>query len=190
MSTDPDTILLEAEEQMKKAIEYLTSELKGIRAGRASPAMVEYVKVECYGSETDLKSVAAVSVPEPTQLLIKPFDPSLVGAIKNGIEQANLGVNPQVEDKQIRISLPTLTSDRRKELVSQAKKVGEEQKVVLRNARRDVNKAADSLAKQDGVHFSEDEISTLHDEIQELLKKYEGMIAERVDKKAKEITEI
>ncbi len=190
MSTDPDTILLEAEEQMKKAIEYLTSELKGIRAGRASPAMVEYVKVECYGSETDLKSVAAVSVPEPTQLLIKPFDPSLVGAIKNGIEQANLGVNPQVEDKQIRISLPTLTSDRRKELVSQAKKVGEEQKVVLRNARRDANKAADSLAKQDGVHFSEDEISTLHDEIQELLKKYEGMIAERVDKKAKEITEI
>jgi len=190
MSTDPNTILLEAEEQMTKAIEYLTSELKGIRAGRASPAMVEYVKVECYGSETDLKSVAAVSVPEPTQLLIKPFDPSLVGAIKNGIEQANLGVNPQVEDKQIRISIPSLTSDRRKELVSQAKKVGEEQKVVLRNARRDANKAADSLAKQDGVHYSEDEISTLHDEIQELLKTYESKIEELISKKSKEITEI
>tara|TARA_E500000318_G_scaffold86482_5_gene83125 strand:- start:196067 stop:196639 length:573 start_codon:yes stop_codon:yes gene_type:complete len=190
MSTDPNTILLEAEEQMTKAIEYLTSELKGIRAGRASPAMVEYVKVECYGSETDLKSVAAVSVPEPTQLLIKPFDPSLVGAIKNGIEQANLGVNPQVEDKQIRISLPSLTSDRRKELVSQAKKVGEEQKVVLRNARRDANKAADSLAKQDGVHYSEDEISTLHDEIQELLKTYESKIEDLITKKSKEITEV
>lgn len=190
MSTDPDTILLEAEEQMKKAIEYLTSELKGIRAGRASPAMVEYVKVECYGSETDLKSVAAVSVPEPTQLLIKPFDPSLVGAIRNGIEQANLGVNPQVEDKQIRISLPALTSDRRKELVAQAKKVGEEQKVVLRNARRDANKAADSLAKQDGVTYSEDEISTLHDEIQELLKGYESTIADLISKKSTEITEI
>ena len=190
MSTDPNTILLEAEEQMTKAIEYLTSELKGIRAGRASPAMVEYVKVECYGSETDLKSVAAVSVPEPTQLLIKPFDPSLVGAIKNGIEQANLGINPQVEDKQIRISLPSLTSDRRKELVSQAKKVGEEQKVVLRNARRDANKAADSLAKQDGVHYSEDEISTLHDEIQELLKTYESKIEDLITKKSKEITEV
>ncbi len=190
MSTDPDTILLEAEEQMKKAIEYLTSELKGIRAGRASPAMVEYVKIEAYGSETDLKSVAAVSVPEPTQLLIKPFDPSLVGAIKNGIEQANLGVNPQVEDKQIRISLPALTSDRRKELVGQAKKVGEEQKVVLRNARRDANKAADSLAKQDGTHYSEDEIKTLHDEIQELLKNYESKIEELITKKSKEISEV
>lgn len=190
MSTDPNTILREAEAQMKKGIEYLTSELKGIRAGRASPAMVEYVKVECYGSETDLKSVAAVSVPEPTQLLIKPFDPSLVGAIRNGIEQANLGVNPQVEDKQIRISLPALTSDRRKELAAQAKKVGEEQKVVLRNARRDANKAADSLAKQDGVHYSEDEIKTLHDEIQELLKSYEGKIEELISKKAAEISEV
>ncbi len=190
MSTDPDTILLEAEDQMKKAIEYLGSELKGIRAGRASPAMVEYVKVECYGSDTDLKSVAAVSVPEPTQLLIKPFDPSLVGAIKNGIESANLGVNPMVEDKQIRINLPSLTSDRRKELVAQAKKTGEEQKVVLRNARRDANKHADGLAKQDGTHYSEDEIKSLHNEIQELLKKFEGKIDEMVTKKSAEITEI
>ena len=190
MSTDPDTILIESEEQMSKAIEYLGSELKGIRAGRASPAMVEYVKVECYGSETDLKSVAAVSVPEPTQLLVKPFDPSLVGAIKNGIEQANLGVNPQVEDKQIRISIPPLTSDRRRDLMSQAKKVGEEQKVVLRNARRDANKHADTLGKQDGTHFSEDEISTLKDEIQDLLKKYEGKIDEMVTKKSNEISEV
>lgn len=190
MSTDPDTILLEAEEQMAKAIEYLGSELKGIRAGRASPAMVEYVKVECYGSEADLKSLAAVSVPEPTQLLIKPFDPSLVGAIKNGIEQANLGVNPQVEDKQIRISLPMLTTDRRKQLVTQAKKVGEEQKIVIRNARRDANKHADGLAKQDGAHYSEDEISTLKDEIQDLLKKYEGQIDTLISKKSAEIMEV
>jgi len=190
MSSDPDTILLEAEDQMTKAIDYLGQELRGIRAGRASPAMLEYVKVECYGSETDLKSIAAVSVPEPTQLLVKPFDPSLCNAIKNGIEQANLGVNPQVEDKQIRINIPSLTSDRRKQLVSQAKKVGEEQKVVLRNARRDANKHADTLAKQDGVHFSEDEIKTLKNENQELLKTYEGKIDEMVNKKAAEITDI
>lgn len=190
MSTDPDTILLESEEAMARAIEYLGSELKGIRAGRASPAMVEYVKVECYGSECDLKSIAAVSVPEPTQLLIKPFDPSLANAIKTGIEQANLGVNPQIEDKQIRISIPSLTSDRRKQLVAQAKKVAEEQKIVLRNTRRDANKTADSLATQDGTHYSEDEISTLKDEIQNLLKKYEGKIEEMVDKKAAEITQV
>lgn len=190
MSTDPDTILIETEDHMSKAIEYLTSELKGIRAGRASPAMVEYVKVECYGSEADLKSVAAVSVPEPTQLLVKPFDPSLLGAIKNGIEHANLGVNPQVEDKQIRISIPSLTSDRRKQLVAQTKKTGEEQKIVLRNARRDANKHADALAKQDGTHYSEDDISTLKDEIQELLKKYESQIDDLVNKKTTEITEL
>ncbi|MGV6813778.1 MAG: ribosome recycling factor [Phycisphaerales bacterium] len=190
MSTDPDTILLEAEEAMMKAVEYLTGELSGIRAGRASPAMVEYIKVECYGSETDLKSIAAISIPEPTQILIKPYDSSLAGAIRHAIEQANLGVNPQVEDKQIRISLPMLTTERRQQLVAQAKKVAEEQKVVFRNARRDANKHADSLAKQDGVHFSEDEIKTLHGEIQDLLKKYEAQVDEMMKKKTAEITTV
>ena len=187
MSTDPDTILMEAEEQMQKASEYLKAELKGIRAGRASPAMVEFIKVEYYGSSTDLKSLAVVSVPEATQLLIKPFDASSVGAIRTAIEEANLGVNPMVEDKQIRINIPSLTTDRRKQLVAQAKKVGEEQKVVMRNARRDANKHADSLAKQDGTHYSEDEISQLKDEIQELLKKYEGQIDTNMTKKSAEI---
>jgi len=190
MSTDPDTILLEAEEHMKKAEEYLGAELRGIRAGRASPAMVEYVKVEYYGSPTDLKSLAAVSVPEPTQLLIKPFDASAVGAIRQAIEDAQLGVNPQVEDKQIRINLPTLTKDRRQALVTQAKKVGEEQKVIMRNARRDANKQADALAKQQGQQISEDEVSTLKEEIQELLKKYEKHVDEMIAKKTAEITDI
>ncbi len=190
MSTDPNTILREAEEAMSKAQDYLQSELKGIRAGRASPAMVEYVKVECYGSMSDLKSVAAVSVPEPTQLLIKPFDPSMAGAIKTAIEQANLGVNPQIEDKQVRLSIPSLTSDRRKQLVAQAKKISEEQKVLMRNTRRDANKHADALAKQDGTHYSEDEIATLKNEIQDLLKKYEGKVDELLVKKTAEITEV
>ncbi|MBL4699260.1 MAG: ribosome recycling factor [Phycisphaerales bacterium] len=190
MSTDPDTILLEAEESMTKAVEYLTSELSGIRAGRASTAMVEYIKVECYGSETDLKGIAAISIPEPAQILIKPFDPSLANAIRQAIELANLGVNPQVEDKQVRLTLPMLTTDRRKQLVAQAKKVGEEQKIVFRNARRDANKHADSLAKQDGTHYSEDEIKTLHTEIQDLLKKYEGKVDDLLTKKTTEITTV
>ncbi|MCA9304193.1 MAG: ribosome recycling factor [Phycisphaerales bacterium] len=187
MSTDPNTILREAEAGMNKGIEYLTHELTGIRAGRASPAMVEYVKVDYYGSPTDLKSLAAISSPEPTQLVIKPFDASALNAIKQGIEEANLGVNPQIEDKHIRISIPALSGDRRKQLVAQAKKVGEEQKVVLRNARRDANKLADGLAKADGVHISEDEIKVLKDEIQELLKKYESKIEEMLKKKTADI---
>lgn len=190
MSTDPDTILFEAEESMGKAIEYLTSEFSGIRAGRASPAMVEYIKVDCYGSQTDIKSVASVSVPEPTQLLIKPYDASLVGAIRLAIEMANLGVNPKVEDKQIRISLPMLTTDRRKQLVSQAKKVGEEQKIVLRNARRDANKHTDALGKQTDASLSEDAVKGLKDEIQEMLKKYESKIEDMITKKTAEIMDV
>lgn len=190
MSTDPDTILLEAEESMIKAVEYLTGEFSGIRAGRASPAMVEYIKVECYGSETDLKGIAAISIPEPSQILIKPYDASLANAIRTAIELANIGVNPIVEDKKVRLSLPMLTTERRQQLVAQAKKVGEEQKVVFRNTRRDANKHADSLAKQDGTHYSEDEIKTLHTEIQDLLKKYEAQVDGMLVKKTTEITTV
>jgi ribosome recycling factor len=146
---------------MTKAIEYLTSELRGIRTGRASTALVEYVKVDYYGSPTDLNQLAAISTPEANQILIKPFDAGSVNAIKQGIENAGLGLNPQVEAKMIRITIPALDADRRKQLVSQAKKHGEEQKVVLRNARRDANKHAEQLGKDSDAHISEDEISTL-----------------------------
>ena len=190
MSTAPDTILSEAEGSMTKAIEYLTSELRGIRTGRASTALVDYVKVDYYGSMTDINQLAAVSTPESNQILIKPFDAGSVNAIKQGIESAGLGLNPQVEAKMIRITIPSLDSDRRKQLSSQAKKHGEEQKVVIRNARRDANKHAEALAKQDGSHVSEDEVSTLKDEIQELLKKYEAEIEGMVKKKSDEIMSV
>lgn len=188
MSTDPDTILLEAEESMTKAVDYLTGELKGIRTGRASPSIVEHVKVEAYGAMTDLKSLAVISIPEPSQILIKPFDAGTVHAIKHGIEQADLGLNPQVEAKQIRINVPSLSSERRQQLVSQAKRVGEEQKVAIRNARRDANKAADGLAKATDAHYPEDDIKQLKDEIQELLKKYEGKIDKLVEDKVEDLT--
>lgn len=187
MSSDPDTILLEAEELMSKAIDHLNHEYRGIRAGRASPGLVEHVKCDVYGAPTEIKAIAAVNVPEPTQLLIKPFDPSTIQAIKKGIEDANLGLNPQVEDKAIRINIPAMSADRRKELVARVKKVAEDQKVVLRNARRDANKHADAL-KDGGL--SEDEIKTLHDEIQDLLKKYEGKISEMAESKSTEVTTI
>lgn len=190
MSTDPDTILLEAEESMQKAVDYLSSELRGLRAGRASTAMVEFIKIDYYGSSTDLKALAAISVPEPTQILIKPFDPSALGAIKQGIEAANMGVNPMVEDKAIRITLPMMSAQRRDQLATQAKKVGEEQKVVMRNARRDANKAADALGKSTTAPISEDDVKQLHDEIQELLKQYEAKIDDAVAKKTAEIREI
>ena len=188
--TDPDTILLEAEEAMDKAVDYLKQELRGIRTGRASTALVEYLKVDYYGSATDLKSIASITVPEPTQLLIKPFDAGAMEEIRKAIEQSDLGLNPMSEGKQIRLNVPALSGERRQQLVGRCKKMGEETKVVLRNARRDANKHAEALDKQEGRHYPEDEIKTLKDEIQELLKKYEAAIDQAVETKSKEVLEV
>lgn len=184
--TDPDTILLETEEAMSKAMDYLKKELKGVRTGRASPALIEFVKVDYYGAQTDLKSLASISVPEPSQLLIKPFDAGSISEIKKAIESSGLGLNPMPEGKQIRINIPALSGDRRKQLVGHCKKVGDEAKVTLRNARRDGNKHADAL-KGGAKHFPEDEIETLKTEIQEMLKKYEADADAAVATKCKEV---
>ncbi|MFO0833124.1 MAG: ribosome-recycling factor [Phycisphaerales bacterium] len=188
--SDPDTILFETESAMEKAMDYLKSELRGVRTGRASPAMVESLKVDAYGSSTDLKGVAAISVPEPTQLLIKPFDPSIVHAIKSAIEKSGLGINPIVEAKHIRMVLPAMSQDRRQKEAARIKKMGEETKVVIRNARRDGNKHAENLKASTAKHFPEDEIETLKHEVQELLKKYEAEVDKRVDEKTKEVMTI
>ncbi|MCB9846682.1 MAG: ribosome recycling factor [Phycisphaeraceae bacterium] len=190
MSTDPDTILLEAEDAMSKALEFLQQELRGVRTGRASTALVEFLTVDYYGSPTGLKALAAISVPEPSQLLIKPFDAGALPAIKTAIETSGLGLNPMVEAKQIRLNVPALTTERRKQLVAHCKKMGESQKVVIRNVRRDANKHADSLSSQTGVHFSEDDIKSLKDEIQELVKTYEGKMDHAVTAKCDEVMEV
>jgi len=186
-TTTPDTILKDAEDAMSKAIDYLRKELRGLRTGRASPALVEYVKVNYYGSSTDLKSLASISVTDATSLLIQPFDKGAVGDIKKALEESDLNLNPQVDSGQIRINLPALSGERRKQLVNHAKKVGEETKVVIRNARRDANKHADQLAKDKDAHISEDEIKSLKDEIQGLLKKYEAEADKLITAKTKEI---
>lgn len=185
---DPDTILLETEEHMEKALEYLKHELKGIRTGRASPSMIDFVKVDYYGASTDLKSLAVISVPEPTQLLVKPFDAGAIGDIKRAIEAAGLGLNPMSEGKQLRINVPPLSGERRVQLSAKVKKTGEEQKVAIRNARRDGNKHADVLKA--GGKFPEDEIDTLKTEIQDLLKKYEAEVDKVVESKTKEISTV
>lgn len=184
---DPDSILLDAEDRMDKALDHLKSELRGIRTGRASPALVEYVKVDYYGSPTDLKSLAGISVPEPTQLLIKPFDAGSIQEIKKALESSDLGFNPQVDGKQIRINIPALSTDRRKQLVGHCKKVGEETKVSMRNVRRDANKHSDALKKATDKNYAEDELENLKNEIQDLLKKHETAVDQLCEDKSKEI---
>jgi ribosome recycling factor len=189
MTTDPDTILLEAEETMTKSLDYLKSELRGIRTGRASSALVEFLKVDYYGSMQDLKNLSAISVPEPSQLLIKPFDQGAIAAIRHAIETSGLGMNPIVEQKQIRLVVPALSADRRTQLATRCKKLGEESKVAIRNVRRDANKHADGLKNKTvgAKHYPEDEIEQLKEEIQKLLKKYEDDVDKFVESKSKEI---
>jgi ribosome recycling factor len=186
----PNSILKDAQQHMDKSVDYLKRELRGLRTGRASTALVEYIKVDYYGNPTDLKSLAAISTPEPTQILIQPFDPGSTTDIKKALETSDLGLNPQVEAKNIRISVPPLSKERRQQLVTQAKKIGEETKIAIRNSRRDANKHADQLTKDKSVHISEDEIKGLHAEIQDLLKKYEKEVDDAVDQKSKEIMEV
>ncbi len=187
---DIEVIVLECEEQMNKSVEYLKSELRGMRTGRASTAMIEHVKVDAYGSTTDLKNLAALSVPEPTQILVKPFDPSTMTDIIKGIEKADLGLNPRSEGKQIRVPVPTLSGDRRKQLTSQAKTAGEQAKVAIRTARRDANKHIDTAEKDKSAGLSEDAAKAFKDDVQEMTRKYEAAVDSLVEHKTKEIMEV
>ncbi|MFG0329538.1 MAG: ribosome recycling factor [Phycisphaerales bacterium] len=187
---DPDMILLECEEHMSKALDYLKSELRGVRTGRASTGLVEHVRIEAYGSTSELRNLASISTPEPTQIVVKPYDPGTIGAIVKGIEAADLGLNPHSDGKVIRVPIPPLSGERRKQLVSQVKGMGEQAKVAIRNARRDANKHLDQLDKDKDAHISEDEIKRRKDQVQDLTKKHESEIDHLVEAKSAEVTEI
>ena len=184
----PDMILLETEEQMEHRIDTLKKDFSKVRTGRANPKMFQDVKVEYYGVLTPLSQVGNISVPEPTQLIVKPYDRSIVKDIEKAINAANLGVNPSNEGDQIRVVLPALTTQRRQELTKDVKKLGEEAKVAVRNSRRDGN---DSLKKLEKNHdISEDELKLYQDEIQELTDKYTNLIDELVKEKDIDIMSI
>jgi ribosome recycling factor len=187
---DLDEILLTADDTMQKTVDYLKSELRGVRTGRASPALVEYIKVDYYGSQTDLRSLALITVPEPTQIVVKPFDASSMGEVKKAIETSGLGLNPMAEGKQLRLSIPALSGERRQQMLASVKQMGEQAKVALRNVRRDSNKHIDQLGKDKTQHLSEDQVEAGKNDIQEMLKTYEKQVDDQVAHKAKEIQEV
>ena len=189
MVMDHDDILLSCEELMEKSINHLKSEFRGIRTGRASPALVEYLKVECYGTQSELRSLALISVPEPTQILIKPFDPSSIQSVKKAIDGSGLGLNPILESKQIRLMIPALSGERRKQLLASVRSMGEQAKVAIRNARRDANKRIDQAGKDKTLHLSEDQVKDTKEEVQDLLKKYEKQVDGMVEGKSTEVME-
>ncbi len=166
-----DDILLDTEKRMEKAISKLKNDLTGIRTGRASPGLVDSLRVDAYGSPTPIKQIASVSAPEPTQLVIRPFDPSIMKEIEKGIIASDLGLTPQNDGKVIRLNIPALSTEVRRSMVGRTKDLAEEAKVAIRNVRRDGNKHADQGEKD--KELSEDDRDHLKKEIQELTKKYE-----------------
>jgi ribosome recycling factor len=187
---DVDTILLECEERMDKSVEHLGKELRGVRTGRATTALIEFVKVDYYGSPTDLRELAGISVPEPTQLLVKPFDPGAKQAIIKAIEIAQLGLNPQSEGNAVRIMVPAPSGDRRKQLVGQVRKFAEESKIAIRNERRDANKHIDVLVSNKKEPIPEDVAEAAKEEIDAMTKRHTARIDELANKKIKEVEEI
>ena len=182
-----DEILMEVEEQMEAAVDYLRKEFSGIRTGRASAGLVDHIKVDYYGSPTDLRQLASIATPEANLIVIKPFDPSGIKDIEKAINASDLGINPMMDGKVIRLQVPPLTTERRGQLAGQLKKMAEACRVTIRNARRDANKHADK--EQKASILTEDECKKCKDEIQELTKQYEGKVNSALEAKTKEVQE-
>lgn len=176
------------EEKTAKSIEMLKEELATVRAGRANAALVDKVMVDYYGSPTPLKSLANISVPEPRTLLIAPFDPKSIPDIEKGINIANIGINPVNDGKLIRLSIPQVTEERRKELTKTVKAMGEDAKVAVRNLRRDFNDKAKKAEKSGDL--TEDDVKDFLDDIQKIHDKAIKDIDQIVADKDKEIMEV
>jgi ribosome recycling factor len=177
-----------AEEKMKKAVKALEDEFKTIRTGRASAALFDNIRVDYYDQKVPLNQVATVSVPEARLVIIQPWDRSVLSEIEKAIQKSELSVNPNNDGKVIRISIPPLTEERRKELVKVAKNIAEKSRITVRNIRRDVN---DELKKmQKDSEISEDESKRGMDEIQKLTDTYVDQVNTILEHKEKEIMEI
>jgi len=182
---DADEILLDAEERMSKAADLYHDQLQGLRTGRATPALVESIRVEMYGSMMPLKQCATISVPEPQQIAIRPYDATQIGAISKAIQASDVGLAPNSDGRIIRLNVPPLSTERRKQIVARVKELAEEARVSIRNIRRDANKHADQGEKD--KTFGEDERDSIKDEVQELTKKYEGKVNDMASHKETEV---
>ncbi len=176
-----EEILTNTELEMTEAIENLEKRFLNIRAGRANPAMLDGVLVNYYGSDTPLKQLATISIPEARQLMIKPFDRSSINAIEKGIYEANIGLTPNNNGEVIILNIPALTEDTRREYVKQAKGYSEDCRIVLRNIRQDANKAIEKL------EIPEDDIKAGTEDVQDLINKYNKVVDEKFKEKETEL---
>jgi len=173
---------------MEKALHHLQEILRGVRTARASSALVDNIKVEYYGTLTPIGQMAAVSTPEPRQIVIKPFDASVMNEISKAIMKSDLGITPQNDGKVLRLTMPALSGEQRQRYAAKVKEMCEEARIAMRNGRRDMNKHADQISKAGTI--TEDENRKVHEKIQEILKDYEKKLDLVQDKKIAEIMEI
>ncbi len=178
----------QTEEKMKKSLKVYKDELTSIRAGRANPTLLDRITVEYYGTPTPLKQIANISAPEPRMLLIQPWDASSVSAIEKAIQKSDLGLNPSVDGKIIRLIIPQLTEERRKELIKVVKKTTENAKVAIRNGRREANEQLKKMQKASEI--TEDDCKQAEDQVQKITDKYIEEIDNLMNAKEKELMEV
>lgn len=183
----PQTVIQNAKDRMEKAIASLKRELASLRAGRATPSLLDRIQADYYGNPTPINQMANISTPDPRTLLIQPWDKSSIGEIEKAIMKSDLGLTPVNDGSVIRIVIPQLTEERRSELVKLTKKFGEEAKVAVRNIRRDAN---DEIKKLEKSEISEDESRRHQDEVQKITDKYVAEVDKVLAAKEKEIMEI
>ncbi len=185
---ESDEILLEAEEGMEKSVHYMTHEFSSVRTGKASPALVENIDVEAYGSNMKLKQLALITTPEPRLLVIQPFDATTVKDIERGLKESRLGINPAVDGKIIRLPIPELSEERRRDLVKGIKQMAEEARVRVRGHRRDGIENA-RKGKKDGS-LTEDQVADLEGDLQKLTDQYTKNIESALVTKEAEIMKV
>ena len=186
--SDSNALIGDCERRMSKTIDVLQQDLASIRTGRASPSLLDKVQVEAWGSAQPIQSVASISVPEPRLLVIQPWDKSLIKAICKGVNEANLGLNPTDDDSVVRIPIPTLTEERRKDLVKLISKFAEEGRVHVRQVRHDANK--DLKHQEDGGTLPADDAKRQTAEVQKMTDRYIGLVDELLKKKTAEVMEV
>ncbi|AKD03132.1 ribosome recycling factor [Pontibacter korlensis] len=187
MTEEIQFYLSEAEESMQKAVQHTGNELSKIRAGKASPAMIEHLRVDYYGTPTPISQVANIAAPDARTLLIKPWEKNMIGEINKAIKNSDLGLNPQQEADAVRLNIPALTEERRRDLVKQVKAETENGKISIRNIRKDVN---DSLKKLQKEGTAEDAVRDAEGRVQKLTDNYIVKIDELLAKKEAEIMTI
>lgn len=185
---DSDEIAFEAEEKMEKAVSFLRSEFRTIRTGRASPALVDTIRVDYYGAPTSLKELANLSAPEANLIVIKPFDPSCIKEIEKAILASSLGITPNCDGRVVRLVVPALSGERRQQLAQQIKQMAEQARISVRNARRDANKKLDQAQKDKTL--TEDERDASKKDMDDLTKKYIDQADKVLQSKTDEIMEI